>query len=65
MLIKWGVIHENVALESVKALLDAQNVYMPTRRACAPYGSAMGHWIFIVRALHSALFPFASKYSII
>ncbi len=57
MLIKWGVIHENVD--------NSPLVYMPTRRACAPYGSAMGHWIFIVRALHSALFPFAPKYSII
>ena len=45
MLIKWGVIHENVD--------NSPLVYMPTRRACAPYGSAMGHWIFIVRALHS------------
>jgi len=57
MLIKWGVIHENVD--------NSPLVYMPTRRACAPYGSAMGHWIFIVRALHSVLFPFAPKYSII
>ena len=57
MLIKWGVIHENVD--------NSPLVCMTTRRACAPYGSAMGHWIFIVRALHSALFPFAPKYSII
>ncbi len=57
MLIKWGVIHENGD--------NSPLVYMPSRRASAPNGRAMGHWIFIVRALHSALFPFAPKYSII
>ena len=57
MLIKWGVINENVD--------NSPLVYMPSPRACAPNGSAKGDLILIVRAHHSALFPFAPKYSII
>ena len=45
----------DVLAQNVKDVL-AQNVNdVMLDRACAPYGIAMGHWIFIVRALHSAL----------
>ena len=53
----------DVLAQNVKDVL-AQNVNdVMLDTACAPYGIAMGHRIFIVRALPSALFTLLHNYT--